>query len=69
MTYTEKAVKELRYCAKYINDNAENLLGDLDETYISENGVRLSFEMNLEDGFACVLVKVEKDHLVYNKEY
>ena len=43
---TEKAVKQLKACSKYIYDHAENIVGNIDKpNYVTEGGIRISFTL------------------------
>ena len=43
---TEKAVKQLRAYAKYMYDNAEAIIGNIDKpNYVTEGGIDLSFTL------------------------
>lgn len=43
---TEKAVKQLRAYAKYMYDNAEAIIGNIDKpNYVTEDGIDLSFTL------------------------
>lgn len=41
---TERAVVQLREYARYIDENAENIVGSIDEpTWVEEDGIKVSF--------------------------
>lgn len=63
MTETEKAVAQLRAYAKHMYDNAEAIIGSIDEpNCIRESGMRFSFTL-LEHDEPPVL-SVETDYIV-----
>ena len=62
-TITGKAVYLLREYARYIDEHAEALIGDIDQpNYITGDGIRLSFTLLEND--AIPTLKVEKMHIV-----
>lgn len=60
-----RAAYRLREVAKYLNENAEKLVGNLDSIYVIEGGLRFSFEIT--DDCSIPTVKVEKECIVLNK--
>ncbi len=63
MTATEKAVKQLRAYARYLDEHAENIIGDVDDpNYVAEGGIHISFD--LMDRNAAPTVNVCKEHMV-----
>lgn len=63
MTPTEKAVAQLRAYAKYMDENAEDIIGSIDKpTYVTTDGLRFSFTL-LEHETAPTLT-FEKDYIV-----
>lgn len=62
-TVTQRAVKQLRECARYIDLHAEQIIGNIDQpNYITGDGIRLSFTLLEND--AIPTLKVEKMHIV-----
>ena len=62
-TTTERAVKQLRDIARYLDEHAEAIVGDMDNVYILEGGLRVSFPL-LDDASVPTLT-VTHEHLVY----
>ena len=60
---TERAVKQLRAYAKYIDENAEDIIGNVDEpVYVMQSGLRFSF--TLEDYETVPTLMLEKEYIV-----
>jgi len=64
-TTTERAVQQLRNIAHYLDEHAESIVGDMDNVYILEGGLRVSFPI-LDDSSIPTLT-VTREHLVYRK--
>lgn len=62
---TDLAVQELRKIAEFVNKHAEALVGDMDETYIAEKGLKVAFTVSLKDSLSTITVA--KEHLVIAK--
>lgn len=63
MTATDKAVAKLRSYAKFMNDNAEQIIGSIDNpTWVTEGGIRFSF--TLADREHVPIISVTKDYIV-----
>lgn len=46
MSVTDKAVSQLRAYAKYIDENAESIIGNIDKpVYVVDGGLRFSFTL------------------------
>lgn len=60
-----RAAYRLREVARYLDENAEKLVGDLDSVHVIEGGLRFSFEIT--DDCSIPTVKVEKECIVLNK--
>ena len=62
---TDRAVRILRAYAAYLDEHAENIIGDIDSpNYVTEGGIRVSFVVNLHDKLP--VVTVTKEHLPLN---
>lgn len=61
----DRAVKELRDVAEFLDANAEKLLDDLDDLYIAEHGCRIELELLPRDSISTITV--QKDYLVLKK--
>ena len=62
-TITEKAVTQLKAYAKYIEEHAENIVGNIDKpNWVTEDGIRLSFRL-VGHGYVPTLT-VTKEHVV-----
>ena len=60
---TEKAVKQLKAYAKYIEEHAENIVGNIDKpNWIIDDGIRVSFRL-MEHDYVPTLT-VTREHLV-----
>ncbi len=61
---TEKAVEQLRAYARYIDEHAENIVGNIDApNYVTESGIRISFVLLEHDNVPTL--EVTKEHIVY----
>ena len=60
---TEKAVKQLKAYAKYIEEHAENIVGNIDKpNWITDDGIRVSFRLMEHD---CIpTLTVTREHMV-----
>ncbi len=64
-TITGKAVYLLREYARYIDEHAEALIGDIDQpNYITADGIKVSFTLRNDE---VPSVNVNKSFLVLNK--
>lgn len=64
-TPTSKAVYRLREYARYLDEHAEALIGDIDPlNYIIEDGIKVSFTISYGK---VPHVNIEKEYLVLNK--
>ena len=62
-TNTEKAVAQLKAYAKYIEEHAENIVGNIDKpNWITEDGIRVSFRLMEHD--CAPTLTVVKEHVV-----
>ena len=60
---TEKAVKQLRAYAKYIDEHAENIIGNIDKpNFVTEGGIKMMFTLMEHDSVPTLTV--EKEHIV-----
>jgi len=59
---TDRAVAQLREIAHYLDEHAESIVGDMDNVYILEGGLRVSFPI-LDDASIPTLT-VTREHLV-----
>ena len=60
---TEKAVAQLKAYGKYIHENAENIVGNIDKpNYVTDGGIRISF--TLLDHDRVPTLDVCKEHIV-----
>ena len=60
---TDLAVIELRQYAKFMNDNAEQIIGSVDKpTWVTDCGIRFSF--TLADSEHMPTLSVTKDYIV-----
>ena len=63
MSITDRAVAELRSYAKFMNDNAEQIIGSVDRpTWVADGGIRFSF--TLADNHTVPTINVTKEYLV-----
>jgi len=60
---TDKAVKQLKAYANYIDEHAENIIGNIDKpNWITDDGIRVSFRLMEHD---CVpTLTVTREHIV-----
>ena len=60
---TEKAVKQLRAYGRYMDENAEAIIGNIDKpNYVTEGGIRISFTLLEHD---CIpTLDVNKEYIV-----
>lgn len=58
-TTTEKAAEELRKVARYLEANAEALVGDCDSVFVLDTGLRVSFTLLEHDSIPTVTVTRE----------
>ena len=63
MNTSARAAAQLRTVAHYLDEHAESIVGDLDNVYILEGGLRVSFTL-LYDASIPTLT-VTREHLVY----
>ena len=62
-TTTEKAVEQLKAYAKYIEEHAENIVGNIDKpNLIADGGLKVSFTL-MEHDYVPTL-QVTKEHIV-----
>ena len=62
---TRRAADKLREVARYMLNNADALVGDLDSVYIIEGGLRFSFE--LCDDQSIPTITVTRECIVYER--
>lgn len=62
---TELAAESLRDVARFLDKNAEALVGDMDSTYVLDKGLHFEFDVLRRDSIGTV--KVSKEHFVMNK--
>ena len=63
MTITEKAVAQLKAYARYIDENAENIIGNIDApNYVTEEGINVSFTLLSHESIPALTVT--KEHIV-----
>lgn len=62
---TARAVEQLRTIAHYLDEHAESIVGDMDDVYILEGGLRVSFPL-LDDASVPTLT-VTHEHLVMRR--
>lgn len=63
MSVTEKAVAQLRAYARYMDEHAENIIGNIDRpNWVTESGIQIGF--TLLEHEAVPVLKVTKEHLV-----
>lgn len=62
---TARAIRILRAYAAYLDEHAENIIGDIDKpNYVMEGGIKLSFVVNPHD--EPPIVTVTKEYLPLN---
>lgn len=62
---TARAIRMLRAYAAYLNEHAENIIGDIDKpNYVGESGIRVSFVVNPYNDPP--IVTVTKEYLPIN---
>ena len=66
MTHTERAVMQLYEVAQYMMRHADTLIGNMDDCYVVEGGLR--FEFTLTDDASIPTITVTKEHLVYERQ-
>ena len=63
MTITEKAVAQLKAYARYIDEHAESIIGNIDQpNYVTEEGINVSFTLLSHDSIPTFTVT--KEHIV-----
>lgn len=63
MTITEKAVAQLKAYARYIDEHAENIIGNIDQpNYVTEEGINVSFTLLSYESIPTLAVT--KEHIV-----
>lgn len=62
---SEKAAGELRSVARFLDKNAEALVGDMDSTYVLDTGLR--FEFSIMERGSIATVRVAKEHYAMSK--
>ena len=63
MSITEKAVAQLRGYARYLDENAENIIGNIDApTWMTEGGITISFTLGERDRVPTL--EVDKEYIV-----
>ena len=63
MTITEKAVAQLKAYARYIDEHAENIIGNIDApNYVTEAGINVSFTLLSHESIPTITVT--KEHIV-----
>ncbi len=61
-TITERAVAQLKAYAKYIDEHAENIIGNIDKpNYVTNEGIRISFTLLAYE--SAPILEVSKDYL------
>jgi len=65
-TTTEIAAEKLREVARYLDTNAESLVGDLDGIYILEGGLHFSFTLLEHDRIPTI--KVTRECIVLERQ-
>ena len=60
---TDKAVKQLKAYAKYIDEHAENIIGNIDKSnWVTDGGIRMMFTLMEHDSVPTLTV--EKEYIV-----
>lgn len=60
---TEKAVAQLKAYARYIDEHAENIIGNIDQpNYVTEEGINVSFTLLSHESIPTLTVT--KEHIV-----
>ena len=60
---TEQAVAQLKACARYIDEHAENIIGNIDQpNYVTEEGINVSFTLLSHESIPTLTVT--KEHIV-----
>ena len=63
MTITEKAVAQLKAYARYIDEHAESIIGNIDApNYVTEAGINVSFTLLSHESIPTITVT--KEHIV-----
>ena len=63
MTITEKAVAQLKAYARYIDEHAESIIGNIDApNYVTEAGINVSFTLLSHESIPTLTVT--KEHIV-----
>ena len=63
MTITEKAVAQLKAYARYIDEHAESIIGNIDQpNYVTEEGIDVSFTLLSHESIPTLTVT--KEHIV-----
>ena len=63
MSITEKAVAQLKAYARYIDEHAENIIGNIDApNYVTEAGIYVSFTLLSHESIPAL--SVTKEHIV-----
>ena len=63
MTITEKAVAQLKAYARYIDEHAESIIGNIDApNYVTEAGINVSFTVLSHESIPTLTVT--KEHIV-----
>ena len=63
MTITEKAVAQLKAYARYIDEHAESIIGNIDApNYVTEAGINVSFTLLSYESIPTLTVT--KEHIV-----
>lgn len=62
---SERAAEQLREVARFMDANAESLVGDLDSVYVLDTGLRFSFVL-LEHG-TIPTIEVTREVLVHER--
>ena len=63
---TSMAVEELRSVAAFIDAHAGSIIGDMDETFIAENGLRFEFSVMEHDSIPTLTMN--KTYFVMDKK-
>lgn len=58
-TFSEQAVRELRSVAAFIDRHAEQIIGDIDNVYILDDGIHVEFDVVQHDSISTVRVSKE----------
>ena len=63
VTITEKAVAQLKAYARYIDEHAESIIGNIDQpNYVTEGGIDVSFTLLSHESIPTLTVT--KEHIV-----